>query len=255
VSEKLSLARDSKRLLGIERSLYFYKQLNINELSSIFCMLAWWLLFLDVCRGEFRYSGYPPHEPNHSKSMKLKTLTKVGAVLTAVFALSSAANAAFINGKIDFGITATLDNTDLGLATQVTTWDLVFASLVSDDFDTFVNPLDVPTTFTDPWSFNSGPVTPLWAIGGFTFDLTSSSIVTQSNTFLNVVGSGLVSGNSFTPTPGTWSFTITNQGGGVQNQFSFVASTSSVPDGGATVALLGVSLLGLHGARRKFGKR
>lgn len=190
--------------------------------------------------------------------MKLKTITKVGAALSAAFALTSAANAAYINGKIDFGITANLDSPDLGTATKVVTWGTVLASLVDGDFDTYVNPGDVPTTFTQPWSFNSGAVAPLWQIGGFTFNLTSSSVNgVQSSTFLNVVGSGFVSGNGFTSTPGAWSFTITNQGGGVStaNAFSFVASTSAVPDGGTSVALLGVSLLGLYGARRKFAAR
>jgi VPDSG-CTERM motif len=188
--------------------------------------------------------------------MKLKTTPRTGAALLAALVLTSAANAAYINGKIDFGITAELDDSDLAVATEVSNWGIVLATLVSGDFDTYVDPGDFPTTFTDPWSFASGPVTPLWQIGGFTFDLTSSSIVTQNSTFLNVVGSGFVSGNSFDITPGTWSFTIANEGGGVgaANAFSFVSSTSSVPDGGTTFVLLGLSMLGLHGARRKFAK-
>jgi VPDSG-CTERM motif len=187
--------------------------------------------------------------------MKLKTTPRTGVALLAALALTSAANAAYIDGKIDFGFLATLDAPNLSTATQVSNWDFVIATLVSGDFSAYVPQFSSPTTFTDPWSFASGPVTPLWQIGGFTFDLTSSSVVTQNSTFLNVVGSGFVSGNSFDVTPGTWSFTITNEGGGVGNAFSFVSSTStSVPDGGTTFVLLGLSLLGLHGARRKFAK-
>jgi hypothetical protein len=187
--------------------------------------------------------------------MKLKTTSKLAAALVAAAALTSAANAAFVEGKIDFGIVVTLDSQNLGSATKVMSWDTTFVTLVTDDYDTFANPGN-PAIFTAPWTFNSGAVTPLWTAAGFSFDLSSSAVNgVQTNTFLNVVGTGTVTGNGFDPTPGTFSFTITNQGGAAGNgQFSFVASTATVPDGGTTVALLGVSLLGLHGLRRKFGK-
>ncbi|MES2474886.1 MAG: VPDSG-CTERM sorting domain-containing protein [Verrucomicrobiota bacterium] len=192
--------------------------------------------------------------------MKLKTFTKVGAALSAAFVLTSVANATMVNGQIDFGLTATLDSPLLINATEVSSWNFVIAVSPTDDFDTFVNTGDVPSTFTAPWSFVSGAVSPLWVVGGFTFDLTSSSIFQQNANFLDVRGTGMVTGNGFDPTPGNWTFTITSasgSGSGVSGTgFSFVASNNTnVPDGGTTVALLGFSLLGLHGVRRKFAKR
>ena len=186
--------------------------------------------------------------------MKLKKLTYTSAALSLALALSSAAQAAFIEGKIDFIGTTDLDSTELGSATQVDDWKTTLVSVATGDFSSI--PLFSPATFTDGWTFNSGS-TPLWTAGIFTFDLLSSSVLSQSSTFLNVVGSGTISAPGYDPTPGTWSYSITNQGGGPSGTFSFVGSTvadGAVPDGGTTVALLGVSLLGLHGVRRKFRK-
>jgi hypothetical protein len=64
---------------------------------------------------------------------------------------------------------------------------------------------------------------------------------------LTLSGRGLISGAGYTATDGDWAGTF-NSGGGT---FTWSASTA-VPDGGTTIALLGASLLGLYGARRKF---
>ncbi|MGC2353370.1 MAG: VPDSG-CTERM sorting domain-containing protein, partial [Candidatus Udaeobacter sp.] len=59
-------------------------------------------------------------------------------------------------------------------------------------------------------------------------------------------------GHGFDATAGTWSFTAQN--GSANGVFSFSASTFSsqaTPDGGATVALLGLALAGIEGTRRK----
>jgi hypothetical protein len=107
-----------------------------------------------------------------------------------------------------------------------------------------------------PWIFNSGtpalptpgPATPmLWQVGGFTFDLTSSTVVSQSATFLNVSGIGSASGNGFTSTPGTWSFTSTQADGSSNPSFSFQSQTA-VPEAN-TLALFGIGGAGLIAAR------
>jgi hypothetical protein len=101
-------------------------------------------------------------------------------------------------------------------------------------------------TFTPTWSFNSGPIAMFWTVDGFTFDLIASQIIYQANGFLAVYGTGTITGNGYTA-PGTWRFsTQDDPSNGV---FSFSAST--VPDGGATVALLGLALAGIEGIRRK----
>jgi hypothetical protein len=106
---------------------------------------------------------------------------------------------------------------------------------------------------TAPWIFNPSTATiPLWQVGGFTFDLTSSTIVTQDNFFLNVTGVGNISGAGFTTTPGSWSFTVSNANGKTHSTFGFQSDTAAVPDSGATAALLGVALAGVEVLRRKF---
>jgi hypothetical protein len=116
-------------------------------------------------------------------------------------------------------------------------------------------------TFTAPWTFNSGALAGLWSVGGFTFDLTQSAIAFQGvigpSEFLNVTGTGMLTGNGFTSTPGTWSFTSQFPGNSSTTgvvEFSFSATNVAVPDGGTTMALFGVSLLGLGAVRRKLCK-
>jgi hypothetical protein len=101
-------------------------------------------------------------------------------------------------------------------------------------------------TFTPTWTFNSGPIAMFWTVDGFTFNLIASSIVFQGDGFLAVSGTGTITGHGYTSS-GIWRFsTQDDPSNGV---FSFSAST--VPDGGATVALLGLALAGIEGTRRK----
>ena len=99
----------------------------------------------------------------------------------------------------------------------------------------------------------------LWTAGGFTFNLSASSITLQNNSFLLVEGTGFIVGNGFDQTAGTFSFST--QENDVDGRFSFSAAgiatptSTNVPDGGATIALLGLSLLGLQGARKAIAKR
>jgi VPDSG-CTERM motif len=81
--------------------------------------------------------------------------------------------------------------------------------------------------------------------------LALQTAVSQSNTFLNVLGTGIVSGNGFDPTQATWSFTVNNSNGRPKIMFSFAANADAVPDGGSAVALLGLALTGLEVLRRK----
>jgi VPDSG-CTERM motif len=52
------------------------------------------------------------------------------------------------------------------------------------------------------------------------------------------------SGNGF-----DWNFTV--QGDPSNGVFSFSGGSEAIPDGGATVALLGLALTGIEGIRRK----
>jgi VPDSG-CTERM motif len=169
-------------------------------------------------------------------------LTKTIATTLAVLALASTVHAAKITGVISFDGQATINGANNGISafTGVTSGIPITGSFSS------VAP-NTPVTIAVPWLFNSGPIANFWSVGGFTFDLSSSSILFQSGSNILVGGQGMISGNGFDPTPGTWSYSSQN-GAGANVRFS--ASSNSVPDGGATLALLGASFLGLGGVSR-----
>lgn len=122
-------------------------------------------------------------------------------------------------------------------------------------------------TFTSStWFFTTGTaINNFWSVGGFTFELLSSSITSQGGTVFNgpnangfVVanGTGIVSGNGYTPTAINWSFTSQDPKipFGDSAGWTFSASSASlVPDGGATVMLLGLALSGVALLKRKLG--
>jgi hypothetical protein len=159
-----------------------------------------------------------------------------------------------ITGSIDFAGVATFDTTSLLTASRVSLWNSSFVLQDSGSFSSIAAGTTV--NMTAPWIFKPSTPTPaLWSVGGFTFDLTSSTVVTQTSSFLNVTGVGTISANGFTTTPGTWSFTSSSSNGGNQSSFGFQASTSAVPEP-ATVGMLflGAGLLvGVQRFRRKIG--
>jgi VPDSG-CTERM motif len=183
-------------------------------------------------------------------SKTMLAVLATGVLGCAVF--SQQAQAVQINGAILLGGRVTFD-APLGSATTVTNWFNVFGNpgmssvlAVSDDFSGIL-PL-TSATMAIPWVFN--PPTPtlgLWSVGGFTFDLLSSTIVTQLPNFLNIEATGIIHGPGFDDTPGTFQFTVTGSG----IRFGFAALTQAVPDGGAAVALLGLALIGIEAVRRK----
>ena len=126
------------------------------------------------------------------------------------------------------------------------------------DFAAYVTPDVSLATFTSAFQFNPltpSPVDPLWSAGGFSFTLTGIEILFQGlrpqdqQQQLLLFGTGYMSGNGYDTTSGSWNFS--GQGSGV---FSFsadsVASGTAVPDGGQTLILLGMALLGLIFAPR-----
>jgi len=178
-------------------------------------------------------------------------------LLTCALPLQSA-DAATIQGKIDFGGVVTYNTTSLATATQITQWNNCIVLQATDDFANPTYSIDPgdPATMSAPWTFNSGtPGTPapgpalnaLWSIGGFTFDLASSFVVSQSSTFLDIQGTGTISGNGFDPTPGSWSFTSTKSDGGTSSSFGFQAQTSAVPEPSSVILLITASaVMGCH---------
>jgi len=183
-----------------------------------------------------------------------------GIISCGLFAQQASAQS--ITGDIDFSGNVSFNTGDLATATSVTQFRDVggmagFLNVSGTSGSFTAIPLSTDAAFTTPYVFSpSTPYNPLWTVtsGGttFSFQLLSSTIQSQSATFLNVTGAGILTGTGFAPTPGMWSFTSTTSAGGrTDNKFGFAANTSAVPDGGSALALLGISLVGIQVLRRK----
>ena len=191
----------------------------------------------------------------------MKNLTKtilgvlaIGFISCGLF--SQQAQATSINGDIQFAGETQFDTNSLATATRVVTWFDVFhnagfSSVTSGTGDFAGIAPGTQATMAQPWIFNPSTPTPgLWSVGGFSYDLLTSTIVIQNAGTLFITGTGIVSGNGFDPTSMDWSFTTQSAGGRTRTTFSFSANGASVPDGGTTVMLLGAALGALGMARR-----
>lgn len=176
------------------------------------------------------------------------------AALPAValaLALGAKALATPINGGISFKGTATL-NALLPAATSATAFNNFKVDLTTGDFSGIATDTVVGTSVGAPdWVFgvnSGGSFTDLWNVGGFQYNLTSSTVDLRTSSVLVVTGTGMVTSSnpSLDPTIGTWYFTANAPAAGSPGayQFSFSSGTE-VPDGGTTAMLLGLGLTGL----------
>jgi hypothetical protein len=180
----------------------------------------------------------------------IKTILGIVAALASVGLLSSA-QAVPITGMLNISGTAHYD-APIASATQITMFeDAVTGGANTGSFGGIG--AMVPVSMTFPYIFNPSTPTPaLWSVAGFTFNLLSSEIITQTSNGILIVGTGTITGNGFDPTPGTWGFSQQKGSGTV---LTFSATTeAAVPDGGMTATLLGLGLGGLVGARRLLRK-
>lgn len=173
-----------------------------------------------------------------------KTILAVLAAGLASSALfTQEAQAAKIVGAIGLDGAARFD-TRIFNATQVVEWrgtDIGFANVGYTTGDFSGIPLFTEAAMSAPWTFNPSTATPgLWSVGGFTFNLLSSTIRLQMPGFLLIEGTGIVSGNGFDPTPAFFEFSAVNVGGEFSSFSAFTIALA--PDGGSTVALLGMGL-------------
>jgi hypothetical protein len=170
---------------------------------------------------------------------------------------ASLASAVPINGSITFaggltlGDSSNVATNNIGSATQVLSWVNGTVQSRSGAYSSIA--VNSAVSLAAPWSFNysGSPIVGFWSVGGFSFDLTSSFLVSNDGTFISAKGFGTLNGPSgYDATAGTWTFTT--QSPDAEGIFSFSAS-SSVPDGGTTAVLLGVALLGVAAVARRRG--
>ncbi|MBV9009632.1 MAG: hypothetical protein JO354_10790 [Verrucomicrobia bacterium] len=165
------------------------------------------------------------------------------------------AQAAQITGLLNISGTATFNTNSLATATAVTNFsDVTVGGGNTGSFSGI--PIGSAVAMTSPYIFTPSTSTPsLWSVGGFTFDLLTSTVTMQTNNFLSIKGTGIISGNNYDPTRGVWAFT-TQSASGKGGTFTFSANTGAagVADGGMTVALLGAGLIGLALFRMKFAR-
>ena len=182
--------------------------------------------------------------------------TFLAATAACLVGLGSA-HASQISGLLNISGTATFDKKSLGKATTVTPFtDVTVGGGNTGDFGSIT--VGTSVVMASPYIFSPSTNTPaLWSVGGFTYDLQTSTVTLQNNNFLLISGTGMIFANGFEPTAGVWAFSTQNASGKRHDTFTFSANVEAVPgvpDGGMTVTLLGAALIGLGVLRATFWK-
>ncbi|MDH5571713.1 MAG: PEP-CTERM sorting domain-containing protein [Gammaproteobacteria bacterium] len=193
-------------------------------------------------------------------------MTKISKLIMlasmAIIIQISPAQALMMDGEISIsGGFVPADGTNLQDATAVdflewtgsayvsgTTGGSFTVTSASGDFANYVTPSPFILGTINDFSLSSPftPVTPLWQIGGFSFDLLNISILEQTANVLTLSGTGQIYGNQFERTDGQWIMTAN----GGESTFSWSSTTASVPEP-ATMWLMSMGMMGLIGFRRK----
>jgi hypothetical protein len=159
-----------------------------------------------------------------------KTIKQTLFAAIALLGAGVTLEAAPINGTITFRGGAELNSGSVNTATRVTGWLNGSGgppTVVSRSGSFTSVPVGASVAMTAPWIFGSGQPA-LWSVGGFTFNLTTSTITHQGNDgLLAVSGTGTITGHGFNATPGSWRFSTQNPP--ANNVFSFSASTTATP--------------------------
>ena len=154
-------------------------------------------------------------------------------------------------GIIGFGVTYrdAKDGNEVGIgeANYLDFGSTVFAGGATGDFVPHIPAAvgEMIPAFISDFSINPfavGGIQPLLQVGGFEFALNTLSIDLQNDSFLNLSGYGVISGNGFDATSGYWQYSSQSIG------FTFSAGVQSaavpVPEQ-SSILLVGIGLLGL----------
>ncbi len=185
----------------------------------------------------------------------MKTTAGIKILLLSLL-VAGAAHAVPITGTIN--IASFADNTfNVNYVSKTVTFGAGANAIVTNPTGSYFGLLGASVHYNSfVYSPFVGPISPLWftmsGAPSSSFNLTSITFINENvGNSLTLTGLGVASVAGFDPTVGTWSFTATQGKVGTTAVFGWDSiNTPRVPDGGATLALLGVSVLGLGGVRR-----
>ena len=180
----------------------------------------------------------------------MKSIFRIIGAAMVVWALTQSIQAVPITGSLNFTGQAVLNSSSVNTATAETSWvgPLLTGSSSGSFSGVASNSAVLMAIYT--WNFNtlSASVSGFWSVGGFSFQLLSSHIVSQGSGSLSVSALGMVTASGFDATMMQWNFSAKDAGGSPP---TFAWSATTVPDGGATVILLGIALFGVALLKRK----
>ena len=167
-----------------------------------------------------------------------------------LFALAGNASALLISGSVGFTGSYTHDGIgdDLTTANSITSVNASVDGVASGTFVT-EGVVSTSTVTYKPFTFDplTIPVTDIWSVEGFTFDLNSMVIELQIASNLVLTGTGTIHHAGYQDTFGTWSFSADAAG----TTFNFSSTTKATEPGVAL--LLSIGLIGF-GVSRKLRK-
>jgi len=182
----------------------------------------------------------------------ISKLLRIAALAALVLAPAAALKASPIFGEISFSGGASLDGSNFSDSTAFTS----FSGIEVDSSNGIFSGLVAGTPINmEPFSWTAFPasgLSPLWYEAGnpsnrFNLFYLNVDGVTDNSLNLSGGGTAYIEGVGY---KGDWILTAN----GLGSTFNFSSTTQAVPDGGATAALLGLGLIGVAAASRRFRK-